>query len=242
MEIKYNVTGAKRKELVSLIANFTGCDAKYKGAPTFAYEVDYFTIDKNGTLSFDDRADSEVIERLLEMLYDNSFVAEEMISDEEPEEAQTSEETAEETENHELNIRIPLTAITETAELGTVLSNLEAIIASKHELFKKAIGTDRELTVTADEEQNLCFDWFTITPDTEQAQIYATFVSALCKMAGAAKRVTAKEKPIDNEKFAMRTFLNRIGLSGAEHKPLRKKLMKNLTGNSAFRYGTSENN
>ena len=76
MEIKYNVTGAKRKELVLLIANFTGCDAKYKGAPTFAYEVDYFTIDKNGTLLFDDRADSEVIERLLEMLYDNSFVAE----------------------------------------------------------------------------------------------------------------------------------------------------------------------
>lgn len=232
MEIKYNVTGAKRKELVSLIANFTGCDAKYKGAPTFAYEVDYFTIDKNGTLSFDDRADSEVIERLLEMLYDNSFVAEEMISDEEP---------AEETETCELNIRIPLTAVTETGELGTVLSNLEAIIASKHELFKKAIGTDRELTITADEEQNLCFDWFTITPDTEQAQIYATFVSALCKMAGAAKRVTAKEKPIDNEKFAMRTFLNRIGLSGAEHKPLRKELMKNLTGNSAFRYGTPEN-
>ena len=66
MEIKYNVKGAKRKELVSLIANFTGCDAKYKGAPTFAYEVDYFTIDKNGTLSFDDSADSEVIERLLE--------------------------------------------------------------------------------------------------------------------------------------------------------------------------------
>ena len=45
-----------------LIANFTGCEIKYNGAPTFAYEVDYFTIDKSGALSFDDRADSEVIE------------------------------------------------------------------------------------------------------------------------------------------------------------------------------------
>lgn len=76
MTLNYNVTGSKRKELVSLIANFTGCDAHYKGAPSFAYEVDYFTIDRNGAVSFDDRADTEVIERLIEMLYDNSFVAE----------------------------------------------------------------------------------------------------------------------------------------------------------------------
>ena len=76
MTLNYNVTGSKRKELVSLIANFTGCDAHYKGAPSFAYEVDYFTIDRNGAVCFDDRADSEVIERLIEMLYDNSFVSE----------------------------------------------------------------------------------------------------------------------------------------------------------------------
>ena len=76
MTIKYNVTGAKRKELVLTIASWLGCEAKYKGAPSFAYEVDYFTIDKEGTLIFDDRADSEVIERLLEMLYDNGFEAE----------------------------------------------------------------------------------------------------------------------------------------------------------------------
>ena len=42
---------------------------------------------------------------------------------------------------------------------------------------------------------------------------------------------------VDNEKFAMRTFLNRIGLSGIEYKPLRKELMRNLSGDGAFRYG-----
>ena len=36
MTLNYNVTGAKRKELVNLIANFTGCEARYKGAPSFA--------------------------------------------------------------------------------------------------------------------------------------------------------------------------------------------------------------
>lgn len=53
-------------------------------------------------------------------------------------------------------------------------------------------------------------------------------------MAEKAVRVNTKDKPVDNEKFAMRTFLNRIGLSGMEYKPLRKELMRNLSGDGAF--------
>ena len=78
MELKYNVTGANRKALVDAIAEITGADKKYLGAPTFAYEVDYFTIDKNGTVCFDDRADSEEIENLIEELYERGFKAEDM--------------------------------------------------------------------------------------------------------------------------------------------------------------------
>ena len=50
MEIKYGVTGKDRKALVMAIAEITGADAIYKGVPTCNYEVDYFTIDKSGTL------------------------------------------------------------------------------------------------------------------------------------------------------------------------------------------------
>lgn len=174
MKIKYNVTGAKRRELVQIIAYFMGCQEKYKGAPTFAYEVDYFTIDKNGTLIFDEELHIGEPKRIIELLKLNGFEAEEN------ENSDIEDARNEMSQRNSLILHIPLTAITETAELGTVLSNLEAIIASKHELFKKAIGTDREFTVTADEEQNICFDWFTVSPDTEQAQIYTTFVSALC--------------------------------------------------------------
>ena len=59
MEIRYNVTGAKRKELVKVIADTTGARAEYKFMPTCNYEIDYFTVTKDGTLLFDDRADSE---------------------------------------------------------------------------------------------------------------------------------------------------------------------------------------
>ena len=57
MEIRYNVTGAKRKELVKVISDATGARAEYKFMPTCNYEIDYFTVTKDGTLLFDDCAD-----------------------------------------------------------------------------------------------------------------------------------------------------------------------------------------
>ena len=73
MTITIHAQDAKRKRLVQTISDWLGVPAKYCGAPTFNYEVDYFTIDRNGSLSFDDRADSEVIERLLQHIYDEGF-------------------------------------------------------------------------------------------------------------------------------------------------------------------------
>lgn len=62
MEIKYGVTGKQRKAMVIAISSIIGADAIYKGVPTCNYEVDYFTIDRFGTLIFDDSADSEEVE------------------------------------------------------------------------------------------------------------------------------------------------------------------------------------
>lgn len=81
MEIKYGVTGKDRKALVMAIAEIIGAEAIYKGVPTCSYEVDYFTVDKSGTLIFDDSADSEEVEQLTEELVIRGFVGEQ----EEPE-------------------------------------------------------------------------------------------------------------------------------------------------------------
>ncbi len=56
-------------------------------------------------------------------------------------------------------------------------------------------------------------------------------------MAKDAKRVTAKEKETDNDKYAFRCFLLRLGFIGDEYKSDRKVLLKNLTGSSAFKSG-----
>lgn len=51
LEIAFNVTGEKRKELVNAIGNFYGIAPVYQNAPTFAYRIGEYTVSKYGTLT-----------------------------------------------------------------------------------------------------------------------------------------------------------------------------------------------
>jgi hypothetical protein len=59
MKITYNVTGSERKSLVDAISTALNAPTKYLGAPTFAYEVGGYHIDKVGTLTGPDSLDLE---------------------------------------------------------------------------------------------------------------------------------------------------------------------------------------
>ena len=83
----------------------------------------------------------------------------------------------------------------------------------------------------------MSFPWFSEMPDADEVQAYTHLISALCEMSRNAKRVTATEKAVENEKYAFRCFLLRLGFIGAEYKAERKILLKNLSGSSAFKSG-----
>ena len=51
LEIAFNVTGEKRKELVNAIGNFYGIAPVYQNAPTFSYRIGAYRVDKNGTIT-----------------------------------------------------------------------------------------------------------------------------------------------------------------------------------------------
>jgi hypothetical protein len=72
-EVRYNITGDERKRLVRAMGDILEAEPKYLGAPSFAYEIDYFTVDKNGTVVFDNRSDSVEIENLIERLHELGF-------------------------------------------------------------------------------------------------------------------------------------------------------------------------
>lgn len=225
MTIKYNVPCGKRKELVKTIATWLGEDIKYCGVPSFAYEVDCFTIDRNGCLSFDDRADSKVIERLLEHLYDEGFECEETPKPEHvPETAELDDET------YDLNINLPRNLFTDTA-----IENLQKLVKGKESLLKKALGTDAVPVIVT--EDMVEFPWFNGISSTDEHDAYLHLVSAIAQMAREQKRITVQDKEVDNEKYAFRCFLLRLGFIGDEFKWQRKFLLRNLSGSAAFKSG-----
>jgi len=76
MEIRFNVTGSARKELVGIISQVTGCKQFYKGMPSAAYEVADITISKDGTVSYDERTEENTIKAILEQTATAGFTAE----------------------------------------------------------------------------------------------------------------------------------------------------------------------
>ena len=129
-----------------------------------------------------------------------------------------------------LTVSLPREAFTDAA-----LENLRKLVDAKAALIKKALAVE-SLPVEADAEK-VSFPWFAGGQDGDVAKAYTHFITALCDMARKQKRVTAKERPADNEKYAFRCFLLRLGFIGEEYKKERKILLKNLSGNGSFKSG-----
>lgn len=226
MRITFDLTGTNRKALVKAISEITGAQAVYKFTPTYAYEIDYFTVTRDGALEFDDRADSEEIETLLEGLAERGFTA----IPKETEEVSETGESAAQSETTGLTVAIPLDYV--------AVGNLTSLLDAKGSLIQKALGipaTPIEVT-----EDSVKFPWFTELPEPDEVRAYTHFIAALCQMSVTQKRINAKEKAVDNEKYAFRCFLLRHGFIGSEYKTERKILLRNLAGSSAFKSGSKD--
>ena len=224
---------ADRKRIVHLIAEITGCDAKYMGAPTFAYQVDYITIDRSGNLHLDDNADIDAVQNIVNGLKANGYEYTSWTYDNPQPEPELIEERCEDCPPTEelcrgVTIQMPMLSDAE-------LANLHALLAAKGTLIKKALGIS-ELPVQIVDDK-LEFAWFSSNNTSDELQTYRIFIATLCVMAKNKKRISSKEKEVDNEKYAFRCFLLRLGFIGDKYKAHRKILLQNLTGSAAFKSG-----
>ena len=219
MKIHYNITKEQRKKTVEIVGRTLGVQPIYCGAPTFAYRVGAFEITRDGSICGEDAAE---VERVRTALREAGFVAEEDES-----EMPTAEVDSEE---DSLAISLPRRFFTETA-----LKNLDALLASKGHLIQKAFNIEKAAYTLTDE--TIKFAWFRGKIAEDTARAYTDFISKLCEMAQRQKRAVAKEKAVENEKYAFRCFLLRLGMIGDDYKTSRKILLQNLTGSSAFKCG-----
>ena len=65
---------------------------------------------------------------------------------------------------------------------------------------------------------------------------YIQLCLAMSEAAKEAKTISPKKQQTENDKFAMRTWMIRMGMIGDEFKTAREHLIKNLTGNAAWRH------
>ena len=245
MKVNYNIQKEERKAMVGIVGKELETKPAYCGAPSFSYKVGAFEITKDGSLCFDDATDEATVARVRTALREAGFTSEDWENEascadtgaNEPipteaavEEVVPTEEATAEPNEDSLSISLPRTLFTETA-----LQNLDALLLSKGRLIRHAFDI-KEATYTL-EGDRITFAWLHGTITDETAKAYAEFISKLCLMARTQKRVTAKEKIVDNEKYAFRCFLLRLGMIGNAYKESRKILLQNLTGSSAFKSG-----
>ena len=233
MTIHYNVPGKARKNLAQTIGTWLEEDVKYAGAPTFAYRIGNFTVDKNGNLSAD-AVSEETIERLLEHLYDEGFESDISQITEQLEQAPSIDSIA---DADSLTLSFPDTGFDDAA-----FERLTAIVNAKAGLLTNAFDALSTEVVWNKDEGTVSFPWFKLDLSANEDEKLACilFLNKLMEFAKTAKRVTAKEKETDNEKYAFRCFLLRLGFIGDEFKGARKILLSRLAGNSAFRSGKEE--
>ena len=239
MKANYNVTGEDRKQLVAIISREAGIQPVYTRMPECAFVIGNMKVTKTGELLWDERTDASLIERITAALATAGFTAEAEETAEAPEteEAETTEKAEAESEEESiaaeadeeggLTVSMPRDFFTDDA-----LENLKKIVASKRTLLMKALGADDLPILISDE--TVSFPWFP-EPSPAEAQAFTNLITAICRMAKEAKRVTAKEKETESEKYTFRCWLLRLGFVGAEHKHDRAILLQNLSGHAAFK-------
>lgn len=211
MNLKFSIESTNRKEFVKTIGEILGWEPKYQGTPRCGYDIGSYSLDRNNTLSCPTSATPDIINQLIANLDEKGY-------------------KVESTEYDTLVVELPRKLFNDET-----LEKLKCLIESKANILMKALEAT-SLPVEYSEE-TIKFPWFTLKGIEGEAEAYTKLIELMAKMAKDSKRITAKEKPIDNEKFTMRLFLVRLGFVGDEFKTARKILMRNLSGNSSWKSG-----
>lgn len=224
---------ANRKELVASLTELLNEKPRYCFAPTFAYEFTLCSVDKSAVIHLVPSLNKAAAERLATALAQQGFDGTVC------EAAESSEiETACEADSLE-SAALASVTISKRKLSEETLPRLEAVIAGKASLLRKALGTAELKIVPTD--TGYAFPWFQIESSEEEMVVYQTLVEKLAAFASQLKRVSATDKPAPNERYAFRCFLLRLGFIGREYKIHRNILLRNLDGNSAFKSGYDPN-
>ena len=216
VNIFYSLRGKERQKLAQEVSEALHTVPRYRGVPTCAYEIGGCVLDRDGTLHIGDDLDAETVKNLLAFLSERGYSGK-----------------RQDDESSSLVVTMPKTALTEKG-----VENLLRLVKSKGDLIGRALG--KKLTPPTIGQEKVGFPWFHPSADPDEVDAYTQLVHKLCAMAESLQRVSDHSLETDNDKYAFRCFLLRLGFIGGEYKTARKILLRNLTGDAAFRNGVKK--
>lgn len=230
--MRFETTATERKQVVKAMEEILSERSKYLGPPSFAYTVGNFTVDREGYVEC---GSDEEAEWMKEQLAEKELARPEV------------EYLNIDVENPELNVE--------------GIRNLFNMIHSKQYLLERSLGmrvfsvsdeligaiSDKEITMesimgaVADypptgieiRERSIAFLGFPFEED--KSEVFTRLATAMVSSAFSHKWVVPDETIEKNEKYYMRVWLVRLGFGGAEGKDVRKVMLQNLKGHTAFR-------
>ena len=249
-----------RKDAAQRLAEITGEESCYTKMPRCAYEIGAYAIEKDGSVTVAEGTDLQPLMTLVEEGLIEPFEAP---ATEPAEEAQAEEQVSLTVEvpmkNHTgatlrnlINLIYTRAGLINKA-LGTSFRVDEALVEA---LKDDACALTKEALLQAiggfETEHGKAIDGLAITPegitfstlpetgDAETLQTFTVLCGMMNKQAMDQKRIQAKAVNEENEKYALRIWLTRLGMNGPEFKDARRVLMANLGGNCAFRTPAEE--
>lgn len=232
-----------KKETLKVLGEHFGVKPKYLGAPSFAYQVttnqgEILIVDREGKIK-----NVEGLELQLETVLRGTEV-------ELKEEQNLNLQVTLSMEGHTgttlrnlvnmINSKQSLIKKAIGAEVDIVtqdfvegINSVRIITLEEFEAEALRLGFDKIKGIEFDfNKKILIFDFLNVV---ENEEVKLQFAKALNEGAIKLKYTSFKEKETDNEKFTMRTWLLRLGFIGDRYKGARSILLRNLSGNSAFR-------
>lgn len=235
LAVKFKGLLTDRQPLIGALEQETASTAVYQGAPSFRYVIGDYTVLRDGSLEVaDGRADRALLSRLAS----NGLI-----------EAATDEPAG---------IAFELDSFT-----GRTLVNIVNTLAARGKLINKAIGRPNAVHMGADLVRTLKSEnpdtvaefmgilhrcggerairglrltggklVFTGFPDDDTFHALAEHI---VNAALSLRWIKAKEPTGENEKYTFRVWLNALGLKGTEYANARAQLLRNLSGDTAYR-------
>lgn len=206
IQFSLRVTGQERKSIAASVSGCVDAAVGYTGVPSCAYQIGGWTLDRESNLHSPEMEESEF-----------SAVGQVLFA-------------LQGAELHtEGSMKIAIPDMEEHAA-----ENFGNILKSKQQLLKSALQSDNEI-LHQKGENSISLSCFHASLDAQTVLAYLHFTIKLGNLAKTLRYASPIEKSVENEKYAFRCLLLRLGFIGPEYKAERKILLAPLGGNSAFK-------